>query len=342
MVSAKAAPARLHHWLNGFWYGHSRWPLCLLPLSLVFYLVSVIRKGIYRYLPAMRVTYSAPVIVVGNITVGGCGKTPMVIELANRLSAKGYRVGIASRGYGRKDKQIRQVHDQSSARQVGDEPLLIYRNTGAAVLVGANRKKIIAGLIEEFNCKLIICDDGLQDYRFKHTLEINMIDAERVFGNGYLLPAGPLREHARRLTSIDFNVAATTAPADMSADCLVLSVVECVNVHDPSQRRRLRDWQGNTVHAVAGIAHPERFFAMLEACGLKIIRHAQPDHAGYAGKDFEFNDDLAILITEKDAVKCAGMEHQQIWYVPLVAQLPKDFVTRVESKLRENYGSKIT
>ena len=145
-----------------------------------------------------------------------------------------------------------------------------------------------------------------------------MIDAERVFGNGYLLPAGPLRERATRLVSTDFNVVTDKARRDISADFVILSAVECVNVHDPSQRKRLCDWQGDEVHAVAGIGHPERFFAMLESYGLSIIRHARPDHCGYSGEDFDFNDDLAILITEKDAVKCAGIADQPIWYVPLV------------------------
>lgn len=325
---------QLHQWVNNLWYSENKLALMLLPLSGIFFLVSALREQFQKYFPGQHAKFPVPVIIVGNITVGGSGKTPMVIHLAKELFSLGYHVGISSRGYGRKNKQTLLVDKSHSSVDVGDEPLLIAANTQSSVVVGSDRKENIDKLINEYNCEVVICDDGLQDYRFDHDVEIIMIDGQRLFGNGYLLPAGPLRESVQRLNSSNFNVVTSKLLPGISADHMKLQCHVAQNLADPNKSIELSSLANNKVHAIAGIANPDRFFSILEDFGIELITHPMPDHYEYAVSDFEFNDDFPILMTEKDAVKCQHISKHSVWFVPVETILPDSFVSRLHDMIK--------
>ncbi len=324
----------LHKWINCVWYGRSAVSVFLLPFSVLFFIGSVIRKSFYNCIPGLQYNFMVPVIVVGNLTIGGTGKTPMVIYLARQLTKLGYHPGVASRGYGVDLKSAISLQASHSATEVGDEPCLIYKNTEAPVVVGPDRKEVINQLISHNNCNVVICDDGLQDYRFVHDIEILMVDGDRQFGNRKLLPAGPLRERIQRGRRCDFIVATASQVPEISSDWMELEADRLVNLHNLEIQMDLAKLAGQKVHAVAGIGNPQRFFNYLLKYGLVVIKHSFPDHARYSPVDFEFRDEYPILMTEKDAVKCTGFELKNAWYLPVVAKLPGSFMPRVETLLR--------
>ena len=325
---------RLHQWVNNLWYSDNKLALFLLPLSGIFFLLSSFRKFIHRNFPGVYTKFPVPIIIVGNVSVGGSGKTPMVIQLAQALALLEYRVGISSRGYGRQLQQTILVNEDHESHEVGDEPLLIYLKTQCPVIVGSNRKDNIQSLINDHNCNVIICDDGLQDYRFNHDVEIIMIDGERLFGNGYLLPAGPLRESVQRLNSSHFNVVTSNVIPAISSDYMKLECRVAVKMDEPSEVIELSAMKNKKAHAFAGIGHPERFFSMLESFGITVIKHPMPDHYEYTAIDLEFSDNLPIFMTEKDAVKCRHIGDTNIWSVPLETHLPESFVSRVHDIIK--------
>ncbi len=318
------------HYVNSMWYGGNWLAYLLTPLSGVFAIISSLRK---RQQTSQQILFNKPVIVVGNITVGGTGKTPMVIALASELHLQGYRVGVASRGYKRQSSDTLLVTQSHTVEDVGDEPLLIYQRTKVPVMVGSNRLSVIASLIEDHQCDLVICDDGLQDYRFKHEVEIVMVDGERVFGNKHLLPAGPLRENVKRIQHADFIVATGQLIPKISNDCMQLLIDSAVSLLD-DEICPLNQWQGKRVHAVAAIANPHRFFNALKQHGLDVIEHEYADHAMLNKENITFNDDDPVFMTEKDAVKCKQFNLSNTWYVPVNAELPKDFITRLLACLK--------
>ena len=334
MDSTKSNTPRLHQWVNNLWYSDNKVALLLLPISGLFFLVSQCRRVFQKHFPGIYTKFTVPVIVVGNITVGGSGKTPMVIHLANELSSRGYRVGISSRGYGRHNRQTLLVDSHHHSSDVGDEPLLIYSNTQCSVVVGEGRKANIHMLINDSHCDLVICDDGLQDYRFQHDVEIIMIDGQRIFGNGFLLPAGPLRESVQRLNSSNFNVVTNQVIPAISSDYMHLQSEIAKNLVDSSEAVELTAMKNKKVHAIAGIANPDRFFTMLESYGIQLLAHPMPDHYEYSVSDFEFDDDLPIFMTEKDAVKCRHINLQNVWFVPVTSVLPDSFVARVQELIK--------
>ena len=334
MDKPNSSAPRLHQWVNNLWYTDNKLALIFLPLSGVFFLLSSLRQLIQKYFPGQCIKFSVPVIIVGNITVGGAGKTPMVIHLAKELSTLGYRVGVSSRGYGRQDKHTLVVTEAHSSIDVGDEPLLILANTQSSVVVGNNRKENIHKLIDVCDCNVVICDDGLQDYRFEHDVEIIMIDGQRLFGNGYLLPAGPLRESVQRLNSSDFNVVTTKQLPSVSADFMLLQCNVAKKLGNTDKFIELSSMSGKKVHAIAGIANPDRFFSMLEVFGIELIRHPMPDHYDYSVSDLEFNDDLPIFMTEKDAVKCQHISSSNCWFIPIETTLSDTFITRVHDIIK--------
>lgn len=333
---AESQPTRINSqgWINRVWYGRSVISLLLLPLSGLFWVVITIRKIVYTSIPGLRRKFPVPIIVVGNISVGGTGKTPMVIYLCEELKNLGYKIGVASRGYGG-DVTVRTLLQSShSANEVGDEPILIFKRTNVPVMVGANRSEIIDRLISDHQCEIVVCDDGLQDYRFVHDIEISMVDGDRQFGNRRLLPAGPLRERVNRVFECDLQVVTSRSVPELSADCMKFQIHDLVAINDPNSRRPIRSLKGKTAHAIAGIANPRRFFDLLRAQGLKLIEHAYDDHAVYSPSDFEFPDNYPVLITEKDAVKCVNFDAENVWYLPVTAQLPDSFVPRIQQLLR--------
>lgn len=335
MVNQTKSKQNSHQWVNSVWYSKNLLSYCLLPLSAVFAVVTKARKWKQSY---SKINFAVPVIIVGNITVGGTGKTPMVTALVNNFQKQGLNPGVASRGYGGQVTQATLVKMTHRAEYVGDEPLMIFNNTHSKVMVGRNRLSVIQQLIGDHQCDVIICDDGLQDYRFKHDVEIIMVDGERAFGNHMLLPAGPLRESIGRLQNADFVVATSKVVPAVSGDYMKLQLAECVPLNPSNNKRSLIDFNGQTVHAVAGIGNPNRFFKDLTTLGLKVIEHAYPDHMRYELSDFSFSDKNPILMTEKDAVKCQKLSLDNAWYVPVQTVLPDNFMSRVNTLLRNMNG----
>jgi tetraacyldisaccharide 4'-kinase len=293
----------------------------------------ILRAWAYRLrlLPSRRL--AAPVIVVGNVTVGGTGKTPLVIWLAGRLRAAGHRPGIVSRGYGGRARYWpQQVRPDSDPAAVGDEAVLIARRTGCPMAVGPDRVAAAEALLAHTDCDVILADDGLQHYRLRRDIEIAVIDGRRRFGNGRCLPAGPLREPAGRLRRVDFRVC--NGDPEEGEYGMALTGDEAVSLADPAQRRTLSSLP-QPLHAVAGIGHPERFFDALAARGLECDNHAFADHHPYAAGELDFDAAATVLMTEKDAVKYGRHADARHWYVPVSAQPEAAFGERVLQRLQE-------
>jgi tetraacyldisaccharide 4'-kinase len=289
--------------------------------------VSGWRRLAYRRGWLHAVSVGVPVIVVGNITAGGSGKTPLVVAIVERLRAAGRTPGVATRGYGRDDPGTpRWVDARSDPALCGDEPVLVARRTGAKVRADRDRVAAARALVEA-GCDVIVCDDGLQHYRLARDVEIEVIDARRGHGNGRLLPAGPLREPGSRAAACDFHVlndpAGDTEPA-FGQWRMLLRTGDALPLLG-GRPVPLQAFAGRRVHAVAGIGDPERFFATLRALGIAVVPHAFPDHHRYTAEDFEFGSDLPVLMTEKDAVKCAAFAGEQHYLVPVRAELPEAF-----------------
>ena len=325
--------------LSDAWYKNRRWVHCLRPLSAIFGAVSTLRRSTYRN-SAKAYTSRHPVIVIGNITAGGTGKTPLVIYLARELQALGYRPGIVSRGYGAKPQGYPfAVTPETDFREAGEEPLMIALNTGCPVIIDPDRVAAVQELEKHDDCNIIISDDGMQHYRLNRTLEIAVIDGQRGFGNGLLLPAGPLREKPRRLDSVDLVVCNGPSRHALPAQALRMDLEATQLVHLPDGRSLsvhdafLSTLTAKKVHAVAGIGNPERFFNSLCACGFDIITHIFRDHHPFTAQDITFADDLDVVMTEKDAVKCLQICDERHWYLKVEARLPDTFMQRVRAGL---------
>ena len=315
-----------------WWHDGSTPPLHARLLAVLYGNLTALRRNAYRRGWLRRLKAGAPVVVVGNITAGGTGKTPLVIALVARLRAQGWTPGIASRGHGREDEATpRWVDADSAASQVGDEPLLIARVTGAKVRVDRDRVAAAKALVAA-GCDIVVCDDGLQHYRLARDIEIEVQDARRRYGNGRLLPAGPLREPVERAADCDFRVLnlGVAGEADAQRDSgfgewpMRLQVGAAQSLHG-GRAQPLSAFAGQRVHAVAGIGDPERFFSMLRDAGIAVVPHAFPDHHAYVAADFEFGSRLPVLMTVKDAVKCADLVDAQAFMVPVDAVLPEAF-----------------
>ncbi len=317
-------------WLQRIWYSDSA-PLALRALEWPYRAAVAVRRRRYAAGSAAVVRLETPVIVIGNLTVGGTGKTPLVIALLRALAARGLRCGVVTRGY-RSGVRAPTLVDAGSARpgQHGDEPTLIARATGAAVAICPDRVAAARTLID-LGVDVIVSDDGLQHYRLGRSLEIAVVDGVRGFGNARLLPAGPLREPLERLAEVDWLVvngppsarcSAQLAPFAGRRDRLEMRLVpaDAVRLDDRSVTRPLGAFAGRPVHAIAGIGHPERFFEMLRAAGLEVLEHPFPDHHVFRAADLAFETPGEILMTAKDAVKCASLPSVQAWEVPVEAQ----------------------
>lgn len=307
------------------WYESNWLPRLLAPLAWLYRALLATRSWLYRK-GLMRVRRLAvPVIIIGNITVGGTGKTPLAIWLSQRLRREGYVPGILSRGYkGASGDWPVMAMLHSDPAIVGDEALVLVRRSGCRVAVGPDRAAAAALLLKE-GVNLIISDDGLQHMKLARDFEILVIDGERRFGNGRCLPAGPLREPVARMAKVDVivqNGGTAMLKSSLGTSVIGMSLRQLVAVPlTGGETRRLSDFRGGPVHALAGIGNPERFFRQLENLDIEIIRHPFPDHAPLGMDDILFMDNYPVLMTEKDAVKCTAFADQRHFYVPVTAEL---------------------
>lgn len=328
--------------LQRAWYGGALWfwPLLVLlwPLSVLYTWLAARRR---RRLQQHCQPPPVPVIVVGNITVGGTGKTPLLCALAQQLTARGLRAGIISRGYGGSHRSApRLVSATDSAAVVGDEPLLLARTSACPVVIGRDRAAALATLLAAAEVDVVLSDDGLQHYALPRTVEIAVLDAARGLGNGLCLPAGPLREPASRLAEVDF-VVTNGEPANIFRPDqwhAVLQPVAWVAVASGVLQPLQQFAEGTMVHALAGIGHPQRFFGTLRELGLQVIEHPFADHHAFTPADLQFADGLPVVMTEKDAVKCAPFAPANCHALRVQMVLPAGWLDALLARMNENYG----
>jgi len=334
-----------HHWIHRAWYDGHGWYRLLLPLSAVYWALSALRRFLYQARVLRSRRAKVPVIVIGNLTAGGTGKTPVAVWLARSLAQRGFSPGVVSRGYGgSKSGTSMRVDARSDPAVVGDEPVLIAIRTGCPVVVDADRSRGADMLVQD-GADLVIADDGLQHYALARDYEICVVDGGRGLGNGALLPAGPLREPVSRIAEVDQVLinGRLRDPGDSMPTALQnaiefrLRATEARRLNG-SLSRPLERFAGTTVHAVAAIGNPRRFFDMLRGHGMQVIEHAYADHARLSPGELDFGDNFDILMTEKDAVKFRRQVSDRFWYVPVdvaidsVAAAP--WLEQVETRMR--------
>ncbi len=311
----------------------------LLPMSWLFHAVTAVRRWCYRHGLFKSFGFPVPVMVVGNITVGGTGKTPCVIELARHFAAQGFHPGVVSRGYGGQGGSVPQiVTADTPILSAGDEAVLLARRCHCPVVICADRVAAVTALLKhDPSCDLVISDDGLQHYRLHRDIEIAVVDGERYFGNKCLMPAGPLREPLSRLHDVDFIV--VNGGAMSNAYTVTYEPQVWVSLADQAKQLPTNALPAQRVHAVAGIGHPAQFFNMLRVHGYNVIEHAFPDHHRFVAADLDFGDSLPVLMTAKDAVKCEAFADQRMWYLEIFARLDAAFLEQLKIKLQ---GAKVT
>lgn len=319
-------------WIERHWQHDTALSRALLPLAGLYRGAVGLRRMLYRRGWRARVRLAVPVIVVGNVTVGGTGKTPLVLWIAGHLQAHGWRPGIVTRGYGGRARRWPQVVTAySDPALVGDEPVLLARRGAVPVVADPDRPRGARWLLAH-ECDVVLSDDGLQHYRLARDLEIAVLDGERGLGNGRCLPAGPLREPAGRLDTVD---ALVVNGGDRGARwSMALAPLRLRRVADPEETAALDAFRGCTVHAVAGIGNPARFFALLRGLGMEAIEHAFADHHRFRARDLDFGDGRTVLMTEKDAVKCREFADAHAWYVEVEARIDEAFGEWLRQRLR--------
>ena len=334
MSAARRPPPT--YWFDG---RSPPWPARL--LSGVYAAAVATRAALYRRGLLRSRHPGRPVLVVGNLIAGGSGKTPLTIAIVERLRAEGFKPGVASRGYGREQADIARWVDAGTDTTLGgDEPVLIAQRTGVPVRVDRDRVAAARALIDA-GCDIVVCDDGLQHYRLARDVEIEVIDGRRRYGNRRPLPAGPMREPPERGDRCDFRVVnlggepSPEAPGETGFGewPMQLRAQDAVPLHG-HRGAPLSSFAGQRVHAVAGIGDPERFFAMLRGLGIAVVPHAFADHHRYRAEDLRFGSDLPVLMTEKDAVKCAAFDRERCYSVPIRAELPEAFWVALVDRLR--------
>ena len=333
--------------IQRIWYEGSSAYWLLLPLSWLYAGLMAVRRILYERGVIRVADLHIPAVVVGNITVGGTGKTPVAIWLARRLRERGMRPGIVSRGYhGSVRSSPLQVTADSNPDSAGDEAVLMAKRSACPVVVHPNRV-LAAQELSKLGVDVVIADDGLQHYRLGRQYEIVVIDGVRGFGNGRLLPAGPLREPVARLKSVDRALVNRTV---MRSELAVSQLPESLPVTDfylkgttarsldDSEEAPLARFSGREVHAVAAIGNPGRFFTFLESHGMQVIEHVFPDHAKLSEEDLRYDDGLDVLMTEKDAVKCTDLQVSKCWYVPVRVEVdqPQDWLDELQKRLSVN------
>ncbi|MDO9105941.1 MAG: tetraacyldisaccharide 4'-kinase [Methylovulum sp.] len=322
-------------WAEKIWYKDPFIGVWLMPLGFIFSDIVRFRKYLYRVGVLKTHHLPVPVIVVGNITVGGTGKTPLIIWMARFLKASGYQPGIISRGYGGQAASWPQsVTGSSSAESVGDEALLLSKHSACPVVVGPLRVEAAQQLLSQADCTVILCDDGLQHYALHRDIEVAVIDGARRFGNGYCLPAGPLREPINRLQTVDLVIVNGEKYED-NEYAMQLVGDTAINMLSGEQKP-LAEFAKVECHALAGIGNPDRFFNKLAAAGLICTSSSFPDHYQFQADDIVFSDQQPVLMTEKDAVKCTGFAGAQHWYVPVAAVPESAFSEQLLNLLKGN------
>jgi tetraacyldisaccharide 4'-kinase len=295
----------------------------LWPASLLFGIVVAVRRVLFKARILGSMHPGVPVIVVGNLTAGGSGKTPLVLRIAEILREHGWKPGIVARGYGGAVQQPREANIASDPAEVGDEPILLARRSGCPVWVAPDRVAACRALRATHpECDVVVTDDGLQHYALRRDIEICVVDG-RGFGNGFLQPAGPLREPASRLRSVDAVI--VHGAKEIDGHAMALEGDTLVRFTDARDRRAAKSFAGQRVHAVAGIGDPKRFFLHLARFGLKVVPHPFPDHHPFQARDFEFGDADPVVMTEKDAVKCKSFAQGHFWILPVRASLDPAF-----------------
>lgn len=319
--------ARLQEIIVAQWYDPKPWGWLLWPFTQMFQAVVKLRKYCYDKHIFKSFRASVPVIVVGNLTVGGTGKTPLVIYLAELLQQQGFRPGVALRGYRSHAVGAIRVQANTDANLVGDEAVLLARRCNCPVVVAKKRIDGVQKLIQTKQVDIILCDDGLQHYALQRDLEIAVIDGERKFGNGRCLPMGPLRELPERLQKVNLVIENGT---DMK-----LLVGDLYSLLNNSRKQALSSLAGKTVHAIAGIGTPHKFFQQLRNSGMTVIPHEFPDHHNFRLSDINFPDRLPVIMTEKDAVKCKSFATDLHWVLPVAAVLADDIKERFCALVQE-------
>ncbi len=314
--------------------GYMLYPL--IPLSWLFILVAALRRRLYQKGVLTQTHFKIPIIVVGNLSLGGSGKTPLVIYSAKMLQTRGLRVGIISRGYKGSHQQPTLVNTQSDPALVGDEPYLIYQHLQCPLVVGKDRVAALQYLLANNTVDVVLSDDGLQHYALARSIEIVVmpfvgagLSAGPVPINTYCLPAGPLREPLSRLKTVDlivYNAAQVPEPSiDKPVYCMQYIPDFLHNAMDLGKKQPLAFFKGIKVHAVTGLGNPTQFFTMLQAAGLDIIPHIYPDHYAYKASDILFEDSLPVILTEKDFVKCTHFVQNQHWVLPIHVCMSEGF-----------------
>lgn len=319
---------------ESLWYEDRPASLLLIPFSWLVCGVARMRRAAYGWGLLRARAAGAPVIVIGNLTAGGTGKTPLVIWLARHLRQHGWRPGIVSRGYGgQASSWPQQVRPDSDPVVVGDEAVLISRHAGCPMAVAPDRVLAARALVEHHQADIIISDDGLQHYRLRRDIEVLVVDGLRRFGNGRCIPAGPLREPLARALQVDLVVA--QGAAQRGEHPMRLKGDRCVNLALAGRSVALEEFAGKAVHAVAGVAHPQRFFDHLRRKGLRIVEHVFADHHPFCAADLQFGDAMPVLMTEKDAVKCERFAESHHWCLPVGAEMEDAFGYRLLALLKE-------
>lgn len=308
------------------WYGKSRWTFLLLPLHWIFVLVSGLRR--WWLIKFKQRTPTIPLIIVGNISVGGTGKTPLIIALVKKLQTEGFSPAVISRGYRSQAKHYPYlITNDSTVIDAGDEPLAIFQQTQCPVVIGPTRFDSVSLARDQQGVDIILSDDGLQDYRLGRHLEIAVIDGQRWFGNGWRLPVGPLRESVSRLSSVDICVVNNPSNSAAVENFYPMQIKPCywVNIQTGKNRELNELSKEQKYHAVAGIGNPQRFYQTLRELDLNFYEQDFPDHYAYNEKDFLFAENAVVLMTEKDAVKCKAFAKPDWYYLVIESVLEQNF-----------------
>lgn len=338
--------SKLQRFLEHIWYERGKAKWLLLPLTLIYCSVNAFQR--WR-LSRHQIKQHLPIIVVGNISVGGTGKTPIVLYIAELLLKAGYKPGFITRGYGGQSPiWPLVVTSDSDPVEVGDEALLLASRTGLPVVAGPDRIQDINKLQAMSDCDVVISDDGLQHYRLHRDIEIVVVDGQRQMGNGWCIPAGPLREPVSRLSTVDFVLVNQSSQLDLNEltsfskrfgltdNCFVTTIIPAglKSLEANQVEIKLSDFHGKTVHAVTGIGNPQKFYDVLEQSEIQLIKHSFPDHHGFSREELCFDDSHAVIMTEKDAVKCRQFKLENCWYLTINAQVVnKDFAQQLLAKL---------